>query len=134
MSQLVTGVFGAFAISLACGAIQLASGHDLTGLLQERLPGLAGTADASVNRAAKADRVAGVTGSAAPTRTISLRLDGLADTSVLVRIPVEREARDGSSAAPATKSSDRKATVACEPVVSVLTEIAKRLQPGRCVT
>jgi hypothetical protein len=27
-----------------------------------------------------------------------------------------------------------KATVACEPVVSVLTDIAKRLQPGRCVT
>jgi len=24
--------------------------------------------------------------------------------------------------------------VACEPVVSMLTEIAKHLQPGRCVT
>jgi hypothetical protein len=24
--------------------------------------------------------------------------------------------------------------VACEPVVSVLTEIARQLQPGRCVT
>ena len=28
----------------------------------------------------------------------------------------------------------RKATVACEPMVSVLTEVAKQLQPGRCVT
>ncbi len=134
MSQLVTGVFGAFAVSLACGAVQFASGHDLTGLLQERLPGLAGTADASVNRTAKADRAVGVSGPAVPTRTFSLRLDGLADTSILIRIPVEREARDGSSTPPATKSGDRKATVACEPVVSVLTEIAKRLQPGRCVT
>jgi len=134
MSQLVTGVFGAFAVSLACGAVQLASGHDLTGLLRERLPGLAGTADASVNRATKADRAAGVTGSAVPTRTILLRLNGLADTSILVRIPVEREARDSSFAPPATNSGDRKATVACEPVVSVLTELAKRLQPGRCVT
>jgi hypothetical protein len=134
MSQLVTGVFGAFAVSLACGAVQLASGHDLTGLLQERLPGLAGTAGVSVNRAAKADRTAGVSGSVAPMRTISLRLDGLAGTSILVRIPVERDAHDSSSAPPATKSDDRKATAACEPVVSVLTEVAKWLQPGRCLT
>jgi hypothetical protein len=27
-----------------------------------------------------------------------------------------------------------KTAVACEPVVSVLTEVAKLLQPGRCVT
>jgi len=33
-----------------------------------------------------------------------------------------------------TKPGDRKMTVACEPVVSVLTEVAKLLQPGRCVT
>jgi hypothetical protein len=32
------------------------------------------------------------------------------------------------------KSGDRKNAVACEPVVSVLTEVAKLLQPGRCVT
>jgi hypothetical protein len=134
MSQRVTGIFGAFTISLACGAIQLASGHDLTGLLQERLPGLAGTAGVSVNRAAKADKAAGVSGSAVPTRTISLRLDGLADTSILVRIPVERDASDGSSTPSGTKPGGRKATVACEPVVSVLTEVAKRLQPGRCLT
>jgi hypothetical protein len=33
-----------------------------------------------------------------------------------------------------TKSGKRKLTVACEPVVSVLTEVAKQLEPGRCVT
>src|SRR5437879_278937 len=89
----------------------------------------------------------GLTGcrdSAAPTQTISLRLDALSDTSVLVRLPAAKpagqEARNGPPAPPApsapavTKSGDRKMTVACEPVVSVLTEVAKLLQPGRCVT
>ena len=32
------------------------------------------------------------------------------------------------------KSRDTKTAVACEPPVSVLTEVAKLLQPGRCVT
>ncbi len=73
------------------------------------------------------------------TRTVSLPLYGLSDTSVLVRIPVAWEARNGPSTPLVTKSGDRKSgdrklTVACEPVVSVLTEIAKQLQPGRCVT
>jgi len=48
--------------------------------------------------------------------------------SVLVSVPVAHVARDTSFAKP----GDRK--VACEPVVSVLTEVAKQLQPGRCVT
>jgi hypothetical protein len=69
-----------------------------------------------------------------PTRTISIRLDGLSDTSVLVRVPVAMAARNSSSAPALTKSGDRKLTVACEPVVSVLTEVARQLQPGRCVT
>ncbi len=67
-------------------------------------------------------------------RTISLQLNGLADTSVLVRVPVAQAARSGASAPSWTKSGDGKRTVACEPVVSVLTEVAKQLQPGRCVT
>jgi hypothetical protein len=32
------------------------------------------------------------------------------------------------------KSGDRKLAMACEPVVSVLTEVAKLLEPGRCIT
>ena len=32
------------------------------------------------------------------------------------------------------KEPSRRQMVACEPVVSVLTEVAKQLQPGRCVT
>jgi hypothetical protein len=131
MSQLSRGIFAAIAVSLTLGAV--AWGRDLSGGRQDP----AGTPEATVNRAAKADRSASVAGSGAQTRTISLRLDALADTSVLIRIPVA-QARNKSSPpsfAPAvTKSGDRKMTVACEPVVSVLTEVAKLLQPGRCVT
>jgi len=75
-----------------------------------------------------------VAGSGLQTRTISLRLDGLSDTSVLVRIPLAREARNAPTAPPVKKSGDRKLAVACEPVVSVLTEVAKLLEPGRCIT
>jgi hypothetical protein len=121
---LSTAIFGTIATALTFGAAQLALGRDLG-----QPP--SGTPEAAVNRAAKADR-AGVVANTAQTRTISLRLDGLSDTSVLVRIPVVREARGSSSLV--TKSGDRKMTLACEPVVSVLTEIAKQLQPGRCVT
>jgi hypothetical protein len=128
MSQLSRGIFGAIAIALTFGAVQFASGRDLSGGLQDS----AGTPAAAVNRATKADRAVGVAGSGAQTQTISLRLDGLSDTSVLVRIPVAREARNGSFAPSAAKPEDRK--VACEPVVSVLTEVAKQLQPGRCIT
>jgi hypothetical protein len=138
MSQLSRGIFAAIAVSLMCGvggAVQFAAGHDLSG------PALnsSETSEASINRAAKADRAARLPEGAMRTRTVSVRLYGLSDTSVVVRIPVAREARNGPSAPLVTKSGDRKSgdrklTVACEPVVSVLTEIARQLQPGRCVT
>jgi hypothetical protein len=118
------------ALSLTLGAVQLASGRDLAGSLQDST----GTPEAAVNRAAKADRAAGVAAPVVQTQTISIRPDGLADTSVLVRVPVTLVARNSSSARSMTSPSDRKMAVACEPVVSVLTEVAKRLQPGRCVT
>ena len=58
-----------------------------------------------------------------------------ANSSVLVRIPRLQQARKSAPSAPRLiQSEERKAKVACEPMVSVLTEIAKRLQPGRCVT
>jgi len=126
------------AVSLALGAAQLASGRDLSEAMPNNLPNSSTqplTAGAhAVNRAAKADRAASVIGSPAQMRTISLRLDGFSDTSFLVRVPVASGSGNSSSAPPPAKSGDRKITVACEPVVSVLTEIAKRLQPGRCVT
>jgi hypothetical protein len=128
MSQLSRAVFATIAASLTVGAVQLAAGRDLIGTQNS-----AGSSDA-VNRAAKGDRADAAPGFRAATRTISLRLDALADTSVLIRMPADKQARTGSPAPSLTKSGDRKATVACEPPVSVLTEVAKRLQPGRCIT
>jgi hypothetical protein len=133
MSQLATGIFGAIAISLSLGAVQFAAGRDLSGAIGTQ--DLPPTSEA-VNRVAKTDRADGAARPAQTTRTIALRLDALADTSILIRVPaakeIGKEARNGPSAPLLTKSSDRK--IACEPVVSVLTEVAKRLQPGRCIT
>ncbi len=143
MSRLAIGIFGAIALSLTFGAAQLASGRDLSEAAQDRQQqdrlqnafqeplAAAGTA---VNRAAKADRAGGVAGSPGQTRTISLRLDGFSDTSFLVRVLVANGAGNALSGPAAITSGTRKMMVACEPVVSVLTEVAKRLQPGRCVT
>ena len=141
MSQISKTVFGALAV-LSLGAVQLAFGQDLADRWQAVNDTSATTASAaSINRSAKADRADAVAAPATPTRTIALRLDNLADTSVLVRIPVarntEKAAEKDARNAPAstlTKSGDRKTAVACEPPVSVLTEVAKLMQPGRCVT
>jgi hypothetical protein len=65
-------------------------------------------------------------------RTISLRLNGVSDTSFLVRVPVAGEASAPRSLL--NPPAGGKAAVACEPMVSVLTDVAKLLQPGRCVT
>jgi hypothetical protein len=134
MSQIRNAIFGAVAVSLTLGAAQLASGHDLTAGQQA----LNDTPQNIINRSGKADRAAGLAGASAQTRTISLRLDSLSDTSVLVRVPVvkkpETEARNRPAAPSLFNSGGSKRTVACEPMVSVLTEVAKQLQPGRCVT
>ena len=133
MSQIYKGIFGALAISLMFGAVQLAFAHDLIGgkVAARAAP------ETGINRAAKADRAA-VPSSSGQSQTISLRPDGLTDTSVLVRVPAAREARNETRDRPAPpsvpRSGTRKTTVACEPVVSVLTEVAKLLEPGRCVT
>jgi hypothetical protein len=132
---LSKSILGVIAVSLTFGAVQYAMGRDLAGIRQDSFQVASQDSsgiEAVINRAAKADR-AGVAGAAVQTQTISLRFDGLPDTSVLVRVPVARQARN-NSAPSLMKSGDRKMAVACEPVVSTLTEIAKQLQPGRCVT
>ena len=130
MSQIINGVLAAVAVSATFGAVQFASGHDLTGLRQ-----LASTAQSDgVNRAAKADRAAVKAGPAGQANTMMFRLDRLAATSVLVRVPVAKD-QARNRLEPATKKPEtKKPTVACEPPVSVLTDVAKLLQPGRCVT
>ena len=134
MPQISRGVLAAAVISLTLGAIPLAAGRDLSLGKQIAALNSLGTSAAAINRAAKADRSAGATQSGLPTRTISLQPNGLPATSVLVRVPVAQAARNGSPASWLLKSGDRKVTVACEPVVSVLTEVARQLQPGRCLT
>jgi len=133
MSKTVNGVLAAVAISATFGAVQFASGHDLAGLRQ-----LASTAPSEgINRAAKADRAPVKVARASQANTIMFRLDRLAATSVLVRVPVAKDqARNRPEPAkPETKKPEtKKPTVACEPPVSVLTDVAKLLQPGRCVT
>jgi hypothetical protein len=129
MSYFRKGILGALAITLASGAMQIAFGEDLTVGMRT-----AGSSEPAVNRAAKTDRAAVFAEPVAPTQTISIHVDRVPETSVLVRIPLTHEARSGSAPTPLQIKGERKMTVACEPVVSVLTEIAKRLQPGRCVT
>jgi hypothetical protein len=133
MSRMFSGILGAIAVSLTFGAVQFASGSDLHGVQQS-----AAAPEATVNRETKADR-ADVSTTSPRTKTISVRVDGLSDTSILVRVPVaEATRKESQNVAPAPTIAKEPAanrrTVACEPVVSVLTEIAKQLQPGRCIT
>ena len=143
MSQIFKVFFAALAASATFGAVQFASGHDLMGRRE-----LAATEPAGeINRAAKADRAA-LRAAPGRTETITIRNVGLDDTSVVVRVPVVQapvvqapvvqtpvvtEEVRNRPAAPAKPGASRM-TVACEPPVSVLTEVAKLLQPGRCVT
>jgi hypothetical protein len=150
MSHIRKGIFGVAAIMLSFGAVQFASGEDLTIGMRT-----AGIPDQAIDRSGKTDRAPILAEPAAPTQTISIHVDQVPGTSVLVRIPVARDdqagkdqsretqgsasqgsAPEGNATAPATQQvkDPHKATLACEPVVSVLTEIAKRLQPGRCIT
>ena len=134
MSQIHKGIFAALAVALTGGAAQFASGHDLAGLQAAFV-----APETGVNRAAKADRAASIPAAATPTRTILFKVDSLADTSVLLRVPVAKEARNAPAPAATKPAGERKPernkmAVACEPTVSVLTEVAKLLQPGRCVT
>jgi hypothetical protein len=138
MSRLTTGILGAIALSLTFGAAQFALGRGLPEATAVRVENSSAQALAAsvtaINRAAKADRAASVAGSPARTRTIALRLDGFSDTSFLLRVPVSDGAGSSPTVPSITRSQNRKLTVACEPVVSVLTEVARLLQPGRCVT
>ncbi len=65
---------------------------------------------------------------------MALQFNALPATSVLVRVPIAQATRSNAPAPTLLKSGNGKPPVGCEPPVSVLTEIAKRLAPGRCVT
>jgi len=132
MSNTGKGLIGALALTLgALGAAQLAFGQDLADSFQS-FTGV--SKNFGVNRAAKTNRAPRVTTPAAPMQTISVQLHGMTETSVAVRIPVTQRDQDTTPTPLLTTSAPRKRVVACEPVVSVLTEVAKQLQPGRCIT
>jgi hypothetical protein len=120
------------------GAVQLASGQDLADRWEAMAdqPGQTSgrsLASHNVNRTGKSDRLAEPKPAGVPTRTVSMRLNDLADTSVLLRVPAVVETGNAKPASSLLKPG-RKTTIACEPMVSSLTEVAKLLQPGRCVT
>ena len=135
MSQIQKVFLGAIAIAatlgaVQVGAVQLASGHDLA----DRWQAVADKPDHNVNRSSKADRLADIKQAEVPTRTVSMRLNDLADTSVLLRVPAVVETGTAKPPALLQKQGRNKPTIACEPMVSSLTEVARLLQPGRCVT
>ncbi|MGY8663305.1 hypothetical protein Q3C01_13145, partial [Bradyrhizobium sp. UFLA05-109] len=96
MSQISKAFLSAVAISLTLGAVQLASGHDLANRWQT----VADEPDHIVNRAGKADRIASPRPAATSTRTVSMRLNDLADTSVLLRVPATIETGNASHVKP----------------------------------
>ncbi|MHC2288605.1 hypothetical protein [Bradyrhizobium barranii] len=141
MLQIQKVFLGAVAIAatlgaVRVGAVQLASGHDLPDRWQAVADRPTQDSGHNVNRSGKADRVSDIKQAPVPTRTVSMRLNDLAETSVLLRVPAVIET--GNAKPPVLlqnrKQGPKRPTIACEPMVSSLTEVAKLLQPGRCVT
>ena len=140
MSHITSGILGGTAVALLLGAIQFASGSDLRATVVPVNATEASQVNAeAVNRGAKSDR-AQVATVKDGSRTVSFPVHGLSDTSLLLRVaptPVKVEKITVPSevaTARAFKATAQKSAVACEPPVSVLTEVAKLLEPGRCVT
>ena len=146
MSYMASGTLGVVAGVLALGAVHLevSAGNDLLGPVQRgdaRMTIQARAVDdltaMNVDRAAKGDRETTVQPSGGTT--VSVPAPNMSDTSVLVRVP-DGVAADALRRAPAATTGSTRGsaaparTIACEPVVSVLTAVAKQLAPGRCIT
>jgi hypothetical protein len=135
MPQQSKVIFAALAAAATLGAAQIAAGEaSSSATLADRFQAVGEPAGAAgINRTAKGDREAKATPAEA-TRTVLLKVESLADTSVLLRIPVQKDARGLPPVSKPAADKAKKMAVACEPPVSVLTEVAKLLQPGKCVT
>lgn len=139
MSSLFVGLASGAAMF---GAIQYASGNDLSG---SSLRGTLSARDVAipavafepvVNRTAKSDRDT-TPATLNDGQTLSFKVHGLTDTSVLLRMagqPTKAQPERPVSTKAIPIESKPRRTVACEPPVSMLTEVARSLQPGRCVT
>ncbi len=140
MSHISTGALGLIAASLAFGGVQFGMASD--GGLARAVRGdamlrqnVSHDVAFAVNRDAKVDRDA-IAPAQADTVTLSFQLPGLKDSSVAMRLPTAEaiRLRPAANNVKAINTVRRKATVACEAVVSVLTDVAKQLEPGRCIT
>ncbi len=142
MARWISGILGVATATLVLSAahLQVASGNDLDtfgaryGDAALFAPGSA----PQINRESKQNRDVVVVPTKEVLRTVSIHVDQLAHTSVLIRVPADRlgESVSPSSQRPAkldSKTSPRR-IVACEPVVSALTEVAKLLDSSRCIT
>lgn len=127
------------ALALSGAHLEMASGNDLGSSFGARHgdAGLIAPGSApEINRAAKQDRDIVTAPAKQPLRTVSIQVGQLAHTSVLIRIPADQVRGDSTpapSARPVKPNSSRK-MIACEPTVSGLTEVAKVLDSGRCIT
>ena len=135
MSRIKIGILGAIALSLSVGAAQLALGRDDLSQVQPQVqPGQSSLdGEISVNRGAKADRAMKAPVSHVETRTVVLQLTGFSD-SILPCSRAHRQRRRQASSAFRDQAGNPRLMVACEPVVSMLVDEARQLQPGRCVT
>lgn len=142
MARIVSGILGAVAATLALSAahLEVASGHDALppGLHNGDAMLRVSPSPVEVNRDAKADRDTLASNPREPLRTVSINVDRLANTSVLVRIPADvPQPGKGAESQPEVrplKPAGQRKMVACEGVVSVLTDVAKVLGPARCIT
>ena len=137
-------VLGVMVASLALSGVQfgMASDRDVPGDASLQVAPDVATV---VNRLVKSDRDAVVRASV-PSTTLAFQLLGLKQTTVAMRMPTAsarqlQTASDAPAAAPAKTNVSRepvtkatKTMIACELVVSPLTEVAKQLGPGRCLT
>ena len=145
MSYMASGMLGTVAAVMALGAVHLevAAGNDALGPVQRGdaaivapARGDGGALVTNVDRTSKSDRESNV----APIGglTLSFKLPAFPDGSVIMRVP-NGDAAEALRKAPSTTGSNKGSSagsrpVACEPVVSVLTDVAKRLEAGRCIT
>jgi hypothetical protein len=141
MTSRSVGFLSATAALAVFGGLHLevASGRALDRLVPNdaRIQSSTTVAAMDVNREAKGDR-SQVSSNAAEGRTIVFQHPDLQSTSVALHLWESASAarsrpapKDGK---PAADRQKQKPTVACEGVVSVLTEVAKQLDAGRCVT
>jgi hypothetical protein len=135
MFQLASGILGAAAATLAFSTVHLEV--SAKGDLQRQQPAAVQSASApQVVRTAKGDRLTNpaVEGQ---NLTVSFRVPGEQASSVIMRVALPHDGQKAAppiAPAPANRASTGKRMVACEPSVSVLTPVAKVLQPSRCVT